>query len=205
MTPKVCILDYGSGNVKSVFNLVAAMASDLRISNDVTAISEATHFILPGVGAFGASMAKIRDRIPLDTLEREVFEHRKPFLGICVGLQVMAERGYEFGEHEGLGWVPGIVDRLNCERLPLPHVGWNSIRMERPCRLLEQFDNDQDFYFVHSYVFRPSRSDHVAATARYGEEFCCVLNMDNLYGVQFHPEKSQKAGRILIANFLNLS
>jgi len=204
MTATVCILDYGSGNVRSVFNLLSSIVPGVQVSNHPTLIESATHLVLPGVGAFGASMAKIKDRIPIDVVEREV-RHGKPFLGICVGMQVLAEKGYEFGEHEGLGWIPGIVDRLDSSPHPLPHIGWNSADFARRGTLLESFEAHQDFYFVHSYVFRPRDPETMTASTEYGETFCSILERDNVLGVQFHPEKSQKAGRLLIQNFLKRS
>ncbi|MCI0577812.1 MAG: imidazole glycerol phosphate synthase subunit HisH [Chloroflexi bacterium] len=201
---KVCILDYGSGNVRSVYNLLSSLTDEVMISNDVQRIREATHLILPGVGAFGASMVKIRKRLPLDVLEEEVFNGHKPFLGICVGLQMLAEKGYEFGEHEGLGWLPGTVNKLEPQGLPLPHIGWNDIHIACSSPLLNHLEGNADFYFVHSYVFRPARAENVLATTHYGEAFASVLGNGNIYGVQFHPEKSQKAGKLLIQNFLSL-
>jgi glutamine amidotransferase len=205
MMPKVCILDYGSGNVRSVYNLLATIVADVEITNAPGAIEGASHLILPGVGAFGASMTKIRNRIPIDVVEREV-RNGKPFLGICVGMQVLAEKGFEFGEHDGLGWIPGVVDKLESAPNPLPHIGWNSVDFKGSWSpLLESFDTHQDFYFVHSYVFRPRDAGAVVASTEYGETFCSILGRDNVFGVQFHPEKSQKAGRILVQNFLKQS
>lgn len=204
MTPKVCILDYGSGNVGSVYNLLTSIVPDVEISNAVRSIEDASHLILPGVGAFGASMAKIRRLIPVDVVERQV-RAGKPFLGICVGMQVLADKGFEFGEHEGFGWIAGVVDKLDSAPNPLPHIGWNSIDFTRPSPLLANFDTNQDFYFVHSFVFRPRDADVAIASTDYGETFCSIVGRDNVLGVQFHPEKSQKAGRHLVENFLNLS
>jgi imidazole glycerol-phosphate synthase subunit HisH len=202
MSGRVCILDYGSGNVRSVFNLLASIGGDVRISNDPGEIESASHLILPGVGAFGASMAKVRDRVPIDAVKREVFDRRKPFLGICVGMQLLADRGLEFGDHAGLGWIPGVVDRLASAPNPLPHIGWNNIDIVRSSPLLDSFQTHQDFYFVHSYVFRPVDPAAVVARTDYGETFAAMIARENIFGVQFHPEKSQKAGRVLMQNFL---
>ena len=201
---KVCILDYGSGNVKSVFNLLSTLTSDVQISNDRDYIQSATHLILPGVGAFGAAMEKIRATIDLALLHEEVMVKKKPFLGICVGMQVLAEKGYEFGEYDGLGWIKGKVEQMDSQGLPLPHIGWNNIQIsKKDCPLVAEMDNDFDFYYVHSYVLRPSDTADLVASSNYGEAFCSILNKENIYGVQFHPEKSQLAGKKLIMNFLS--
>jgi len=202
-TPLVCLLDYGSGNVRSVANLLGHLRIEHRVSNDEADIDAATHFVLPGVGAFGAAMEKIRERIPLDRLTIAVQREHKPFLGICVGMQVLADRGEEFGSHPGLGWIPGTVRRLQEHGLPIPHVGWNEVRARGPEALLGTHDG-LDFYFVHSYVFAALEQEHVVATTRYGEEFASVIRKGTIIGVQFHPEKSQKAGMLLIQNFLRL-
>ncbi len=202
---RVCILDYGSGNVQSVSNLLSTIASEVRVSNDPDDIRAASHLILPGVGAFGASIARIHATIPLDVVEDVVQRQRRPFLGICVGFQVLADTGFEFGEHRGLGWLGGDVRRLECGDLPLPHVGWNNIQVRHASPLLAGVRPDEDFYFVHSYVMTPARPEDVVATTEYGEAFVCVASRDNVHGVQFHPEKSQRAGRRLIENFLAMA
>jgi glutamine amidotransferase len=204
MTVKVCILDYGSGNVKSVFNLLSSITDDVKISNDISIIEKATHLILPGVGAFGASMSKIKKKLPLDIIENEVFRSKKPFLGICVGMQVLAEKGFEFGEYDGLGWLSGNVIKIDSKDKPLPHIGWNDIQIKHPSPLLHNFDNNQDFYFAHSYAFKTLSDENILATTNYGEEFISAANKENIFGVQFHPEKSQKAGKMLMLNFLSL-
>ena len=202
MAARVCILDYGSGNVRSVFNLVSQLAKDVQISNAPEVLRSATHLILPGVGAFGAAMEKIRSQIQVDVLEEEVIHKGKPFLGICVGMQVLANRGFEFGEHVGLGWISGTVSRLACGSLPLPHIGWNDVvpRIEHP--LFTGSETNRDFYFVHSFAFQPQEDTAVLATTDYGEIFTSAIQQDNIVGVQFHPEKSQKTGRRLIRNFI---
>lgn len=199
---RVCILDYGSGNVRSVWNLLSTIVPDTVVSNDPEAIRSATHLILPGVGAFGAAMTRIRQRIPMDVVEDVVRQRRRPFLGICVGFQVLAEMGHEFGEHEGLGWLPGTVSQLECGDLSLPHVGWNNTTVVGESPLFESIDSEQDFYFVHSYVVRLTHEPDIAARTEYGEVFVSAASNGNIHGVQFHPEKSQRAGRRLIENFL---
>lgn len=197
---RVCILDYGSGNVQSVFNLVSTIAQ-AAISNEPEEIRGASHLILPGVGAFGAAMSRIRARIPIPAVE-EAIGAGKPFLGICVGMQVLADKGFEFGEHDGLGWLGGTVNRLEPGDLPLPHVGWNSIETARQSPLVDQLRPDEDFYFVHSFVLAPRDPGDVVATTSYGPAFPSIVSRGNIHGVQFHPEKSQRAGRRLLQNFL---
>jgi glutamine amidotransferase len=204
MKPKVCILDYGSGNVRSVSNLITHLGYEGVVSNQPDDITQATHLILPGVGAFGAAMKKIREKLPLELLEQEVLTGSKPFLGICVGMQVLADVGHEFGKHAGLGWIPGEVRGLDSRGEVLPHIGWNDIILQNPCPLLEGLGEVLDFYFVHSYAFTPQSEDCVMATTEYGIKFPAMIQRDNLYGVQFHPEKSQKAGQRLVMNFLPL-
>ncbi len=201
--PHVCLLDYGSGNVRSVANLLEHLRVEHRVSNDEADIDAATHFVLPGVGAFGAAMEKIRQRVPLDRLTAAVHQLGKPFLEICVGMQVLADRGEEFGSHPGLGWIPGSVRRLQDHGLPIPHVGWNEVRARAPEAMLGPHAA-LDFYFVHSYVFAALDQEHVVATTRYGEEFASIIRKGTIVGAQFHPEKSQKAGMLLIRNFLRL-
>ena len=202
---KVCILDYGSGNVKSVFNLFSTMVDQVQVSNAPADIEAASHIVLPGVGAFGAAMRRIHDTLPLDVLERVVRREGKPFLGICVGMQVLADVGHEFGETAGLGWIGGNVRQLDAGSHPLPHIGWNNIDVVRSSPLLEGLENAADFYYVHSFAFDAAEPADVLATTEYGNRFSAAVARDNVYGVQFHPEKSQRAGMRLVKNFLALS
>jgi len=201
---KVCILDYGSGNVRSVYNLVSFLGYDVIVSNERIEIESATHIILPGVGSFGAAMGKITTQIPLKVLKFEVFNNKKLFLGICVGMQVLMEKGYEHGEHDGLGWIPGTVEKLQVENLPLPHIGWNDIIIKQDSDLFTDLGDIKDFYFVHSYAIKTDDS-YILTETNYGSNFYSSIKKDNIYAVQFHPEKSQKAGQKLIQNFLAIS
>jgi imidazole glycerol-phosphate synthase subunit HisH len=197
-------LDYRSGNVKSVYNLVSYLGYDVIVSNEKAVIESATHIILPGVGSFGAAMEKITTQIPLKVLEYEVFNNKKLFLGICVGMQVLVEKGYEHGEHHGLGWIPGTVEKLPVENLPLPHIGWNDIIIKKDSDLFTDLDDIKDFYFVHSYAIKTDDC-YIFTETNYENNFCSSIKKENIYGVQFHPEKSQKAGQKLIQNFLTIS
>lgn len=205
MNTRVCILDYGSGNVRSVANMLEQQSGSVKVSNDSRDIRDATHVVLPGVGAFGAAMSKIHTYIPLDTLANEVRHKGKPFLGICVGMQVLASRGHEFGDHQGLGWLKGEVKKLETGSLPSPHVGWNDIDVKRHDGIFARFRGSPDFYFLHSYFFSMADPSDVVAECTYGITFPCALSHQNIHAVQFHPEKSQRAGRELISSFLATS
>jgi glutamine amidotransferase len=202
---KVCIVDYGSGNVGSVYNILRSIHDDIRVSNDPVDLDAATHIVLPGVGAFGAAIAKVKALPSFKVLQENVLLKKKPYLGICVGMQILADEGLEHGRNEGLGWIRGKVKRIEAPGLHLPHVGWNDFtwcQTENP--LFKGITAGMDFYYVHSYQFETSEKDDRAATCTYGMDFTAVVNKENIYGVQFHPEKSQKAGKKLIENFLSL-
>tara|TARA_B100001175_G_scaffold312304_1_gene318042 strand:- start:2234 stop:2845 length:612 start_codon:yes stop_codon:yes gene_type:complete len=199
---KVCILDYGSGNVASVYNLINRLDYDIKVSNKPEDIKKSSHLILPGVGAFGASVEKIKSNISIELLNDEVKVNKKPFLGICVGMQVLAEKGLEFGVHKGLGWIEGTVEKLS-EKV-LPHVGWNNIEIKKNSPIFKNIKNASDFYFVNSYAFRVKDNNCIIAETTYENKFCSAIQKENIFGVQFHPEKSQKMGQIIIDNFLKI-
>jgi imidazole glycerol-phosphate synthase subunit HisH len=200
----ICILDYGSGNVSSVYNVLRYLDYDVTISNRSEDIKNSSHIILPGVGAFGAAMDKIMREIPFDVLEDEVLGCGKPFLGICVGMQVLADRGVEFGDHKGFGWLSGVVDRIDPKDHPLPHIGWNEVILRREAPLFTKVGDHRDFYFVHSYALFADSEDDVLGETEYGGTFISAVCKDNIHGVQFHPEKSQRAGQLLLTNFCNM-
>ena len=199
---QVCVLDYGSGNVGSVLNLLKNLNNNVLVSNDPSYIKESSHIILPGVGAFGASIKKIKEKIPLNIVEHEVYNNKKPFLGICVGMQVLADKGFEFGEHKGLGWIGGKVKKLKAKILP--HIGWNNVKIKRSSPLFSNLGDVKDFYFVNSYVFEVDNEEHVISETDYECTFCSAVQKDNIFGVQFHPEKSSLYGLKLLNNFINL-
>ena len=202
---KICILDYKSGNVGSVYNMTKFMGFASVISNDEKDIKQSTHLILPGVGSFNRAMKNINSLLPLKVIEKEIFENSKPFLGICVGMQVLASKGFEHGEHSGLGWIDGEVNILDSKKLPLPNVGWNEIIINKESKLTDSLGKLKDFYFVHSFKFDPKNKSNINAYTEYGEKFCSVVNKKNIFGVQFHPEKSQKSGMKMLSNFFNYS
>lgn len=204
MKNKITILDYGSGNIRSVYNLVEHLGVNCTISNKVSDILGASHLILPGVGAFGSVMGKIKSKIPIETLEKAVFEENKPFLGICIGMQVLADEGFEFGHHKGLGWISGSVKEIETKGEILPHIGWNNIKIVQESPLLAGLGSVRDFYFVHSYAYSVKDEVNVYGTVEYGTEFPVVVQKNNIFGVQFHPEKSQQGGKKLMKNFIDL-
>lgn len=198
----VCILNYGSGNVRSVYNAFKQI-SDCTISNDVHQLRNASHIVLPGVGSYKDSMTRINTNLPVNDLLDEL-EKGKPFLGICVGMQVLSTKGIEFVEAEGLGIIPGIVSKINSKSLPLPHVGWNNLTDMKSSKLTVGLDPQDDYYFTHSFCFNDVAESYVVAKTEYGACFPSIVSKDNIYGVQFHPEKSQKAGIKILRNFMEL-
>mgnify|MGYP001156700331 FL=1 len=201
----ICILDYGSGNVGSVYNVIKFLGYEVIISNKSEDIINSSHLILPGVGAFPSSMEKILSSLPIDTLEDEVLKKGKPFLGICVGMQVLATKGFEKNECKGLGWIEGTVERIESDKLALPHIGWNDIEFIQDNSLSDSFKDINDFYFVHSYCFKEKNHKNSIAKVTYGSKFNAIVQKDNIFGFQFHPEKSQRAGQLILKNFFKMS
>ncbi len=208
----VAIIDYGSGNLRSAAKAFerAVAAAGLDLAVDVTPraddIDTASHVVLPGVGAF-ADCKRGLEALPgmAEALERAVLQQAKPFLGICVGMQLLATTGREHGEHAGLGWIPGEVVAVEpADRsLKIPHMGWNELCLEGPGHpVLEGIAAGAHAYFVHSYGFACATPAHVLATVEYGGAVTAVVGRDNMVGTQFHPEKSQATGLRLITNFL---
>jgi len=204
----ICIVEYGSGNVGALANLLKRRRIPFFISGNSSEMAKADRFILPGVGAFDPTMEQLLQSGILAALEQEVVGKGKAVLGICVGMHLLAE-GSEEGTRPGLGWVPGYVRKIDASkrnRPPLlPHMGWNSLlpQMEHP--LLNGIDCDRGFYYLHSYFFDASDDEHVMARVRYGDELPCAVTRGNVFGVQFHPEKSHENGERLLQNFAELA
>ena len=201
MGKKIVILDYGSGNVKSVFNLCSYLNDNVAISNEVKDIKNSSHIILPGVGSYNAAMKKIHKNLPVDNILEQLHNAKKPFLGICVGMQVLSDYGFEFEKSKGLGLINGSVKLLKTNTLPLPNIGWNEIKIEKKSPLFKNIDDKDCFYFVHSYCFYNDNKDDVIATTEYNYSFVSAIHFENIYGVQFHPEKSHNNGEKLLHNF----
>jgi glutamine amidotransferase len=207
--PKVVIIDYGSGNLRSAgkaFEHAAEAADSIEVSADAAALAGATHIVLPGVGAFADCMQGLA-ALPgmLDALAENVVVKAKPFLGICVGMQLMARRSHEHGMHEGLGWIAGEVKPLAPadKSLRIPHMGWNELQVANGSHpVLSGLAPGTHAYFVHSYAMACDDAAQVKAWVDYGGAVAAVVARDNMVGTQFHPEKSQAAGLALIRNFL---
>ena len=210
----VAIIDYGSGNLHSAAKAFERAAHEsgsdqpILVTSDPEAVRRADRIVLPGVGAF-ADCRRGLDAVPgmVDALEESVRRQAKPFFGICVGMQLMAERGREYEVVEGLGWIKGEVDRIapNDPALKIPHMGWNTLTRRKPHPLLDGIMLGNDglhAYFVHSYQLRPADRSDLVAEAEYGGPVTAMVGHDNMAGTQFHPEKSQRLGLKLIANFL---
>lgn len=207
---KVAIINCGSGNLRNVQKAFLHFTEDAEIYSDRTGIDEADILVLPGVGAFGDAMENLKRRDLVGPIREAVLDKKKPILGICLGMQLLADVGAENGPVDGLGLVAGTVEKLDVDgaanwagrRLTLPHIGWNTVLPETGSRLFRDIPNESDFYFVHGYHFVPQSEDIVAARCDYGTEFCCAIETDNIFATQFHPEKSQRFGAKLVANFL---
>ncbi len=206
MSNEVVIVDYGSGNVRSMFNALKRAVSDdqkVVLSKDASAIEQAQRVVLPGVGAFAECAKMLEASGLLPALTRKV-KTGTPFLGVCVGMQILATEGLEFQPHPGLGWIPGVCRKIALAEagasLKLPHIGW-SLVATGPHPLFEGMPSRPYMYFVHSFFLDCSDAAHVAATATYGETFPAAVARDNLFGCQFHPEKSDVLGLQLLQNF----
>jgi glutamine amidotransferase len=201
----IAIIDYGMGNLRSVQKAIEAVGHEAEVTCDPAALRRASHVILPGVGAFADAMAELR-RTGLGEAFGESVRAGKPCLGICLGLQLLFETSFEDGEHAGLGLLEGRVVRFASRPgLKVPHMGWNTLRVVRPVPLLHGLEPEPSVYFVHSYRAVPACADDVAAEADYPEPFAAIVWRDNLMACQFHPEKSQRVGLAMYANFARLS
>lgn len=199
----LAVIDYGAGNLRSVLHALRHLgARDMHVVQDPQPLQRADKIILPGVGAFGACMAQMRAQ-GLDEALKAALADGVPYLGICVGMQMLYEAGEEMGEHEGLGLLGGRVVRFpHFSDRKVPHMGWNQLNIRRESALLNGLAPASYTYFVHSYYCAPSDPQTVVASVDYGLEFAAMVQKDNIYGVQFHPEKSQKAGLKILSNFL---
>jgi glutamine amidotransferase len=199
---RIAILDYGMGNLRSVEKALEHVGARAEITAEEAAIDAADGLILPGVGAFPRAMERIRER-GLDAIVAERHRGGVPILGICLGLQLLFDSTTELGGADGLGLLEGPVSGLEAEGLKVPHIGWSPVRWEEESRLTEGIESETPFYFVHSFAPRPSAGE-LLGSAEYGDRFACAAQRGNVFGVQFHPEKSSAAGLRLLANFAGI-
>ncbi|MBD1137284.1 imidazole glycerol phosphate synthase subunit HisH [Pelagibacterales bacterium SAG-MED43] len=206
----VTIVDYNSGNISSVINSFKEVAKNkvnIEVTSDLNKIKLSDKVVLPGQGSFKSCVDALNKIEGLsDTLNNFVNTDKKPILGICVGLQMFADIGYEETETKGLGWVPGKVSKINNQngKYKLPHIGWNQINIVKDSKIFQNIENNSHMYFVHSYEFIPEDKKVISATIDYSSNIVCSIEKENIFGTQFHPEKSDKTGLNLIQNFLNL-
>ena len=206
----VTIVDYNSGNISSVINSFSEVAKDkvnIEVTSDLTKIKSSEKVVLPGQGSFKSCVDALNNIDGLvDTLNEFVIYEKKPLLGICVGLQMFADIGYEETETKGLGWIPGKVSKINNNngKYKLPHIGWNEINIVKESKILKDIKNNSHMYFVHSYEFIPEDKSVISATTDYSSNIVCSIEKENIFGTQFHPEKSDKLGLTIINNFIQL-
>ncbi len=202
MSARIAILDYGMGNLRSVEKALEHVGVIAKITNDAEEVRAADGVILPGVGAFPRAMERVHE-LSLDELIGERREAGVPILGICLGLQLLFDSTTELGGAAGLGLFEGPVDGLDAPGLKVPHIGWAPVRWERESQLTEGIDSETPFYFVHSFAV-DATEDELLGSAEYGTRFACAAERDNVFGVQFHPEKSSAAGLRLLSNFAGI-
>mgnify|MGYP000019878763 CR=1 FL=1 len=202
----ITIVDYGMGNLRSVQKAFEHLGFSAEVTDDARKVESAERLVLPGVGAFGDCIANLKQGGFVEAIHAHIHSGR-PFLGICLGLQVLFERSEEFGNHAGLGVIPGTVEhfpadmQIDGEYLKIPHMGWNQIEIERECPLLRGVENGSYVYFVHSYRVMPALTEDVLTTTDYGVRFCSAIWRENVMATQFHPEKSQAVGLKILKNF----
>ena len=207
---KITIVDYGSGNVLSAQKSFIKLAKDNNIEVDVLIskklndVKNSTHIVLPGQGAFSTCMNGLKKTDGLiDELSEFALIKKKPFLGICVGMQMLAKKSEEKGDHEGLGWIDGQIKLLPEDNLKLPHMGWNLVTPTNS-KYNNLISTKNDYYFVHSYYFECADKDNILAETKYGTNFASIVGKENIYGVQFHPEKSSSQGLNLLKEFIGV-
>lgn len=197
------IVDYGAGNLRSVYNAFKYLGQDVIISNKKEDLEKADYIILPGVGSFAEGMKNLRKLNLIEVLNKEVIQKKKPFLGICLGIQLIAKDGTEDGFNQGLGWIDANVRKLDT-KLRLPHIGWNDVKFQKDSSFLRNVPEGTSFYFVHSYSINCNDKNDILMISDYGKEFVAAIQKGNIIATQFHPEKSHKYGLQLLKNFLEI-
>jgi glutamine amidotransferase len=200
----ITIIDYGMGNLGSIQNMLKKIGVQSQITNDIGVINEATKIILPGVGAFDKAMNNLNDLNLIDVLNTKALKDKTPILGICLGMQLLTNSSEE-GIKRGLGWIDGQVLKFKLDSsFKVPHMGWNSVNLQRKTQIFKNMYPDPRFYFVHSYYFQCNNTEDILTTTEYGINFVSSVNKGNIFGTQFHPEKSHKFGMKLLENFAKI-
>ncbi len=199
----IAIIDYGVGNIKAFSNIYKNLNIEYKIAKNISDFENVSKLILPGVGSFDHAMTSLQNSGMKEKLDELVLEKKLPVIGICVGMQMLAKSSEE-GLLQGLGWIDGIVKKFDKSKInngPLPHMGWNTLNIQKKNKIFENLEENPRYYFLHSYYFECNNKEDVIATATYGERFECMVNHENIYGIQCHPEKSHHNGIQLLKNF----
>ena len=202
----VGVVNYGMGNLHSILRKLKTVGANFKLVETPQELSSVDKIILPGVGHFGQAMENLKSKNLLVTLNKAVLEEKKPILGICLGMQLMTESSEE-GNVKGLGWIEGTVTNFNISdklRFKVPHTGWNEVKVQKPSKLFEGIKSGSEFYFVHSFYFQSTKKENNINSTSYESEFISAFEKDNIYGVQYHPEKSFEAGTQIFKNFIAL-
>lgn len=214
---KICVIDYDSGNIKSVYNalrmVLVGSKNSIVVSSEKEKIKEASHIILPGVGSFNTCIEGLKKKKILNILEEKVFKSCEPFLGICVGMQMLSTKGFENGLHSGLNWIPGKVTKISQinESMKIPHMGWNKLIVKRRSKFIKNLEEKVDLkknfsaYFVHSYELILEDKNNLILSTEYGREVTAMVKKENIIGTQFHPEKSHLFGLKFLETFIEIS
>ena len=206
----ITIVDYGSGNISSVINSFKEVCNNkckINVSSDLKIISSSDKIVLPGQGSFKSCIEALNNIKDLnEILKQFVFDKKKPLLGICVGMQMFADVGFEETETKGLGWISGKVSKINNQngKFKLPHIGWNEIIITKESNIFKNIENKSHMYFAHSYEFIPKEKNVISSTTDYSTNIVCSVEKENIFGTQFHPEKSDKLGLQFIENFISI-
>mgnify|MGYP001626864405 CR=1 FL=1 len=203
----ITIVDYGSGNIEAFINIYKRLNIPCEVASSPEQILTAKKLVLPGVGAFDETMRILKNSGMVEALNKQVLENKIPVIGICVGMQIISKKSDE-GELEGLGWIDAQVKKFEVSKLTqkphLPHMGWNTFKKEKENSILNELEPDKGFYFLHTYYFSCNNSADILTSTVYGDRYTSAVNHENIYGVQFHPEKSHSNGVQLLKNFANL-
>ena len=202
---KICIIDYGLGNLASIFNAVKMIYSEVKISNHLKDLNNSSHLILPGVGSFKSGMHGLKKNNLIELLNEQILVKKKNFLGICLGMQLIFSESQEDGLFKGLNWIKGKVVKIpkKTDNIKVPHMGWNDINLSKKSKLFKNINNNSTFYFVHSYKVVPENEKFITSICNYGSNIVASVEVENIFATQFHPEKSHEPGTKILKNFIN--